>query len=164
MRRRYDDRYLRDIRRRSICFSSSRLYVLYTSGEDSTSNNGVEHRDPSNDSSVHLSIDLELLQDQLANMTWEDIGKKARARLDESIPSEWRVPKDKMPPADQASALDTPASSGLFSEDELSITTSSATHIVQKIASGEWTAVDVTRAFCKRAAVAHQLVRSSRSF
>jgi amidase len=93
-----------------------------------------------------------------ANMTWEDIGKQARARLDESIPSEWRVPKDKLPSADQASVLDTPADSGLFSEDELSITTSSATHIVQKIASGEWTAVDVTRAFCKRAAVAHQLV------
>jgi amidase len=91
-------------------------------------------------------------------MTWEEIGNRARARLDESIPSEWRVPKDKLPPADQASVLDTPTDSGLFTEDELSITTSSATHIVHKIASGEWTAVEVIQAFCKRAAVAHQLV------
>jgi amidase len=109
----------------------------------------------------HFTSDLRLQQQQQANMNWEDIGKQARARLDESIPSEWRVPKDKLPPSDQASVLDTLADSGLFSEDELSITTSSATHIVQNIASGEWTAVDVTRAFCKRAAVAHQLVRSS---
>lgn len=92
-------------------------------------------------------------------MTWEDIGKQARAKLLDSIPSEWRLPEDKLPPADQANVLDVPFKSGLFSEHEILITTSSATHIVQAIASGEWTAVDVTRAFCKRAAVAHQLVR-----
>jgi amidase len=91
-------------------------------------------------------------------MTWEDIGKQARERLLESIPSEWRLSEDKLPPADQANVLDFPYESGLFTEHELSITTSTATHIVQTIASGEWKAVDVTRAFCKRAAVAHQLV------
>ena len=92
-------------------------------------------------------------------MTWEDIGKQARTRLLESIPSEWRLPEDKLPPADQANVLDFPSTSGLFTEHELSITTSTATHIVQAIASGGWKAIDVTRAFCKRAAVAHQLVR-----
>jgi amidase len=91
-------------------------------------------------------------------MTWEDTGKQARQRLLDSIPSEWRLPEDKLPPADQANVLDVPEKSGLFSEHELSITTSPATHIVQEIASGKWKAVDVTRAFCKRAAVAHQLV------
>jgi amidase len=91
-------------------------------------------------------------------MTWEDIGKRARAQLLESIPSEWRLPEDKLPPADQGDVLDVPIKSGLFSEREILITTSSATHIVDTIASGEWTAVEVTTAFCKRAAVAHQLV------
>ena len=92
-------------------------------------------------------------------MTWEDIGKQARAKLLESIPPEWRLPEDKLPPADQANVLDVPFNSGLFTEHEILITTSSATHIVQAIASGEWKSIEVTRAFCKRAAVAHQLVR-----
>lgn len=91
-------------------------------------------------------------------MTWEDTGKQARKRLLDSIPPEWRLPEDKLPPAEQANVLDIPSKSGLFTEHELSITTSSATHIVHAIASGEWKAIDVTRAFCKRAAVAHQLV------
>lgn len=91
-------------------------------------------------------------------MTWEDISKRAKARVFESIPSEWLVSEDKLPPADQAGVLDFPSKSGLFSENEILITTSSATHIVQTIASGEWTALEVTQAFCKRAAVAHQLV------
>lgn len=92
-------------------------------------------------------------------MAWEDIGKQARAKLLDSIPPEWRLPEDKLPPADQANVLDVPFKSGLFTEHEILITTSSATHIVQAIASGEWKSIDVTRAFCKRAAVAHQLVR-----
>ena len=91
-------------------------------------------------------------------MTWEDTGKQARKRLLDSIPPEWRLPEDKLPPADQTNVLDFPSKLGLFTEHELSITTSTATHIVQAIASGEWKAIDVTRAFCKRAAVAHQLV------
>lgn len=92
-------------------------------------------------------------------MTWEDIGKRAQAKVLESIPPEWRLPDNKLPPADQANVLDVPYNSGLFSEREILITTSSATHIVHEIASGEWKAVEVTRAFCKRAAIAHQLVR-----
>ena len=91
-------------------------------------------------------------------MTWEDTGKQARKRLLDSIPTEWRLSEDKLPPADQANVLDFPSESGLFTENELSITASTATHIVQEIASGKWKAVDVAKAFCKRAAVANQLV------
>ena len=94
-------------------------------------------------------------------MTWEDIGEKARARLDASIPPEWRISEDKMPTAEQKDVMDVPFLSGLFTEREILITTSSATHIVSVIATGEWKAQEVARAFCKRAAVAHQLVRSA---
>jgi amidase len=92
-------------------------------------------------------------------MTWEEIGEKARARLDASIPPEWRIPEDKMPTAEQKDVMDVPFLSGLFTEREILITTSSATHIVSVIATGEWKAQEVARAFCKRASVAHQLVR-----
>jgi amidase len=91
-------------------------------------------------------------------MTWEEIGEKARERLDASIPPEWRIPKDKMPTAEQKDVTDVPFLSGLFTEREILITTSGATHIVDLIAKGEWKAQEVARAFCKRAAVAHQLV------
>lgn len=97
-------------------------------------------------------------------MSWEDIGKRAQAKVFESIPPEWHLPSDKLPPADQADVLDVPYKSGLFSERELLITTSSATNIVEAIASGGWKAVEVTRAFCKRAAIAHQLVRYAPHF
>lgn len=92
-------------------------------------------------------------------MTWDQIGQQARARLDASIPSEWRISSDKLPPAEQTDVTDFPYKSGLFSEREIAITTSSATDIVKHIAGGEWKAEDVTRAFCKRAAITHQLVR-----
>lgn len=91
-------------------------------------------------------------------MTWEDIGKQARARLYDSIPSEWRFAEDKLPHAEQADVTDFPFKSGLFTERESLITTSSATFIVETIAKGEWKSEEVARAFCKRAAVAHQLV------
>ena len=64
-----------------------------------------------------------------------------------------------MPTAEQKDVMDVPFLSGLFTEREILITTSSATHIVSVIATGEWKAQEVARAFCKRAAVAHQLVR-----
>lgn len=93
-------------------------------------------------------------------MTWEEISQQACARLDASIPSQWRIPSDKLPPAEQAEIMDFPYKSGLFSEREIAITTSSATDVVKHIAVGEWKAEDVTRAFCKRAAITHQLVRN----
>lgn len=75
-----------------------------------------------------------------------------------SIPSEWRIPKDKLPPPEQKYVTDFPATCGLLTDAELTITDSYATEIVKKIADGEWKAEDVTRAFCKRAAVAQQVV------
>ena len=64
-----------------------------------------------------------------------------------------------MPAAEQQDVMAVPFLSGLFTEREILITTSSATHIVNVVAKGEWKAQEVARAFCKRAAVAHQLVR-----
>ena len=99
----------------------------------------------------------------MASKKWEDIGAEAREKLTSSIPSEWRIPKDELPPAEQLDVTGFPAKSGLLTDNELAITDSYATQIVQNIAKGEWKAEDVTRAFCKRAAIAHQLVGLLRS-
>jgi amidase len=89
---------------------------------------------------------------------WEQISAKAKQKVLDDIPSEWRTPADQLPSNDVLNVMDFPAKSGLLSQRELDITESFAVDIVAKIAKGELSAEDVTRAFCKRAAIAHELV------
>lgn len=89
---------------------------------------------------------------------WQDISAKAKQKVLDDIPSEWRIPADILPGDEVLDVTGFPAQSGILSKLELEITESFATEIVAKVAKGEWTAEDVTRAFCKRAAIAHQLV------
>ena len=95
----------------------------------------------------------------MSSESWKEISEKAREKLYASIPLEWRIPKDKLPPPEQRDVTNFPAKCGILTDAELAITESFATAIVEKVASGEWRAEDVTRGFCKRAAIAHQLVR-----
>lgn len=48
-----------------------------------------------------------------------------------------------------------------MTEKELSITELNAVEIVSFVQAGMVSAVDTTRAFCKRAAIAHQAVRNT---
>ncbi|KAF3386419.1 Acetamidase [Penicillium rolfsii] len=91
---------------------------------------------------------------------WEQLAADKRARINDSIPKEWRI---KELPAED-SVFDFPAKSGLLTDHELSITESSATDLVQQLAEGKLKAVEVTIAFCKRAALAHQLVNCCLEF
>ncbi|PQE17284.1 putative general amidase protein [Rutstroemia sp. NJR-2017a BVV2] len=93
-------------------------------------------------------------------MTWEEKAKDKKARIDASIPSEWRIKEQPT----EVSVMDYPRKSGIMSDEELSITESSATDLVAKLAKGELTSVAVTTAFCKRAALAHQLVNCALEF
>ena len=88
---------------------------------------------------------------------WETKAADKRERLAKTIPSDWKIKE--LPKED--SVFDFPKTSGILSEQELEITGSSATDLVAKLANGELKSVDVTRAFCKRAALAQQLVRNS---
>lgn len=89
---------------------------------------------------------------------WEKVAAGKRAALAESIPTEYRIPQDKIPPESQLDVTIWPKESGWFTANELEITESSAIHILDQIASKTWSAEDVTIAFCKRAAAAQQLV------
>lgn len=90
---------------------------------------------------------------------WEAIGAAKREALLASIPCEWIIPSDILPPDSQHDVTSFPEQSGWFTPLELEITNTPAREILQKTTSGSWTAEAVTRAFCKRAAAAHQLVR-----
>ncbi|POR33152.1 Acetamidase [Tolypocladium paradoxum] len=92
-----------------------------------------------------------------ASGPWEQIGAKKREALMLSIPQQWRIPADLLPPLTQDDVTDWPDTSGWFTTDELAITSLTASELVAKLASGEFTSEDVAKAFCKRAAAAHQL-------
>jgi amidase len=87
-------------------------------------------------------------------MTWQEIAADKKSRITASIPPEWRITS--IPSGDNVVGY--PKISGIMSFEELEITESSASYLVANIAVGKLTAVAVTTAFCKRAALAHQLV------
>ena len=89
--------------------------------------------------------------------TWQERAANKRRRIDQTIPDEWKIRS--LPTED--SVFDFPEKSGLLSAKELMITGSTATDLVVRLAKGELKAVEVTLAFCKRAALAHQLAGSS---
>lgn len=69
---------------------------------------------------------------QQEGQDWTDIAAKAQTKLINSIPSEWRIPHDKLPPEDQLDVTGFPAKCGLLTDAELKITESLATDIVSK--------------------------------
>lgn len=90
-------------------------------------------------------------------MAWSGRVEDKRSRLRSAIPSEWHLAA--APTEDSVMAY--PETCGILTADELAITATSAVDLVEQMATGKQTAVAVTTAFCKRAAIAHQLVRSS---
>lgn len=88
-------------------------------------------------------------------MTWEDTATQKREDILAAIPQDWRI--SNIPSIENQPDVTTYVEQYL-SEEELEITACSAAQIAQKCGSGEWTAETVTRAFCHRAALAHQLL------
>ncbi|KAJ0418961.1 amidase signature domain-containing protein [Aspergillus carlsbadensis] len=90
-------------------------------------------------------------------MGWEETAQANRARRDKAIPSEWQLQPGQVP-EDQLNVLEVPAECGLLTARELEITETDADILVQKLLSREYSSHEVTLAFCKRSAIAQQLV------
>lgn len=87
---------------------------------------------------------------------WKTRSSNRKQAQLESIPSQWRI---KSLPEDMQNVLDVPRVCGILSERELEITeTAEMAIILDKLRSGEWTSVETTTAYYKRAIIAHQLV------
>ncbi|KAK8117214.1 uncharacterized protein PG998_005495 [Apiospora kogelbergensis] len=98
--------------------------------------------------------------------SWEVVAKEHATKQLNNIPAEWRLAQDKL---DQLSGVGTAdegrlvqlqaaKKSGLLSDRELDITENhTAQDLLPKLAAGQLTSVEVTVAFCKRAALAQQL-------
>ncbi|KAE8348961.1 amidase signature domain-containing protein [Aspergillus coremiiformis] len=97
-------------------------------------------------------------------MSWQIEALKAKTILEASIPTQWLLPKDKLPPSDQKNVADFPRTSGLFTDRELSITDMSATALVKGMGAGLLSAEEVVIAFLKRAVLGHQLLNFATEF
>lgn len=93
---------------------------------------------------------------------WESIAKAKQADAYAQIPEAWRLSSDissKISSTNPINVLDIPRTCGILSKLEIEITEQfTATELVRHIASRRYTAVEVTKAFSKRAAIAQQLV------
>ena len=87
---------------------------------------------------------------------WKEIAAEKKARQAAAIPKAWLIDP---PPASVLDVTKFPDECGLLTPKEVEITnTIDVATLLAKIASAEWTAVEVTTAFYKRAIVAQQLV------
>jgi len=89
---------------------------------------------------------------------WQEIASTKRSSLLATIPPQWLIPTELMPSDSFQNITTFPNQSGFLTPEEVQITASSASDIVHYISTHVWTAEKVTLAFCKAAAVAHQLV------
>lgn len=97
---------------------------------------------------------------------WQSLVDDKRAKLQAQIPKEWVLPKtitEKVDPESSVSAFDLFSGTTILSKEELAITEQyTASELVQAMVQRKFTSVQVTTAFCKRAAIAQQLVSSGR--
>lgn len=89
---------------------------------------------------------------------WDKIAADKRAARDALIPKEWLIEVGD----DVVDVMDVPAKCGVLSAAELDITELDAPTLVKKMVAKELSSEAVTTAFCKRAAIAQQLVSNSR--
>ncbi|KAL0567900.1 hypothetical protein V5O48_014096 [Marasmius crinis-equi] len=89
---------------------------------------------------------------------WRTLASEKKIKQLASIPKEWldRL-ATAIPPPNELDVCSYPRVCGLLNGRELEITESDVPSLLLRVASGEWTAYEVTAAFCKRAVVAQQL-------
>ena len=94
--------------------------------------------------------------------SWKQLVDAKRKSNFEKIPKEWRLPEDllqKVHSNPNANVLNIPITCGILTQKEIDITEAAdATTLLQKLANGDLSAYEVTLAFCKRAAIAQQLL------
>ncbi|EPQ61159.1 amidase [Gloeophyllum trabeum ATCC 11539] len=86
---------------------------------------------------------------------WRARCKAKKQQQQEAIPRAWLI---ETPPDDVLNVLDVPYKCGLLTPREIEITdTTDVGALLSKLASGQWSSVEVTTAFYKRAIIAQQL-------
>ena len=94
------------------------------------------------------------------DLDWEEICRKKRQDIDDQIPEQWRIPQEIRQKAKGIRQTAGSFIEGILPADVVDITKNDSTSLAKKIGDGTYTATAVATAFCHRAAVAQQIVRS----
>ncbi|CRL26866.1 Amidase [Penicillium camemberti] len=93
---------------------------------------------------------------------WQDLVAAKRHECEQKIPRDWLLSAEQLAFAQETPRvldIDLPRRSGLLSEVELDLTENyTASQLLNKLASGQVNSLAVTTAFCKRAAIAQQVL------
>ncbi|CAI7644128.1 unnamed protein product [Penicillium glandicola] len=89
--------------------------------------------------------------------SWRLKGEAKRLSILNSIPEKWRL-EYPVPPATELRDVTGDYIRQYLTEREIKITETDAVDIVAHTSTGRWSSLEVTEAFCHRAALAHQLV------
>ncbi|USP74811.1 uncharacterized protein yc1106_02085 [Curvularia clavata] len=91
-----------------------------------------------------------------ASAKWELVSQRKKAEQNARIPAEWRL--SMLPGPEVHNYTEIPRECGLLTKEELQITEQyDAVALAKVIREKQLKCLDVARAFCKRAAIAHQL-------
>ena len=96
----------------------------------------------------------------IAPSDWRRAVSAKRASTANAIPPAWRLSDDEIPSTEILKDL-TAFITRFLSPLEQQITTAPVSVLTSNICSFQWSAAEITRAFCHRAALAHQLVSGS---
>lgn len=96
--------------------------------------------------------------------TWESRSAAKRAETLDKIRPEWRLSPEDLERARQQRNITGHFIQQFLDEGDVSVTSMTSAPILKALGEGKLSAVQVTSAFCKRAAVAHQIVRLIHSF
>lgn len=92
-----------------------------------------------------------------AEAAWQSIARRKRQEQSNLISEVWKLKT--RPASNRNNVLAVPRECGLLSSQEIEITEKyDATALVKELATKRLKSVDVVTAFCKRAAIAQQLV------
>ncbi|KAL4752789.1 hypothetical protein BDW72DRAFT_170576 [Aspergillus terricola var. indicus] len=93
----------------------------------------------------------------MAITSWKSLANTKRQATLDAIATDWKISEPIPPPSELRDVTGTYIQKFLTPR-EIEITELDAYGIAEKTTTGEWTAVEVTEAFCHRAALAHQIV------
>ena len=97
--------------------------------------------------------------------SWQALVAAERHECEQKIPRDWLLGADQLALAQETPRpldIDLPRRSNLLSDIELDLTEIyTATQLLGRLASGHFSSLAVTTAFCKRAAIAQQVVSAA---
>lgn len=94
--------------------------------------------------------------------SWEARAAVKRAATLDKIPSEWRLSSEDLEQAHSQRDITGSFIEQFLDEETVSITSLKTVQILIAVSEQELTTTEVVRAFCRRAAVAHQIVSTSK--